>query len=765
MSSLMIVGILAVGIAGTTTIFSLFNGVFLRSFPIPDPERVMVVREVDPASSTERSPSYPWYSAWRQHNQTFESLAFSSELVINVSHNERVEQVGLRYVTHEYFDVFGIHPVLGRLFLAEEEGPDAPNVVLLSASLWQRMFDKDPGIVGCMVCLDNDPSYTVVGILPDATFPDRKDVWRPVRTRPDRNDGGLSAMVIGRLKRDVTPAQARDDVTRIQKGWAQEHPDKEVTTVPRVTPIREFILALARQIRFVLFVVFGVSALVLLIACCNVASTMLARGTYRSREIALRVTLGATKGRIIQQVLAESMVLSVAGGLLGLFLGYSALRVLVVLLADKVPPWMKFPLDVRCVLFCLLVIVLTTLMSGLLPALHAALPKNMYDALQSLSAHATASRGRRRALNVVATAQVAAALTLLVGAGLMLRTLLNVQNADPGFRTEGVLTYRVSLPIRSYAQQSKRHAFWEQHLERIRQFDPEGGADTSGERSPQVLVRRITPDFFETLGMPLLFGRGFTQDDNRLDSERTVIVNEAFASHYWPGEDPIDKRIRQRGSHTWIRVIGLVRDLQQLSVEQEPLPGVYLPRVTDAAFAMWGVVQIPGDPLALVPGIRAALQAVDPGAAMENIQTMSERVHDSMSSRRLAMWLYGVPAAIAGLLAFAGIYGVTSYAVSQRTQEIGIRMAMGARAADVLVMVLWQGLRFILIGLALGLAGGMILGRVFARIPHMLYDVSPSDPGTLLAVTFLLATAALAACYLPARRAARIDPMVALRHE
>jgi predicted lysophospholipase L1 biosynthesis ABC-type transport system permease subunit len=244
-----------------------------------------------------------------------------------------------------------------------------------------------------------------------------------------------------------------------------------------------------------------------------------------------------------------------------------------------------------------------------------------------------------------------------------------------------------------------------------------------------------------------------------------VIVNKTFAEHFWPGENPLDKRIRQRGSPTWIRVIGLVKDLRQINAEQPPLPGVYVPRVTDAAFAMWGVVQTPGDPLSLVPAIRAALQSVDPGIPMEKIQTMSERVHDSMSARRLALWLYGVPAVIAGLLAFAGIYGVTSYAVSQRTQEIGIRMALGARVQDVLTMVFRQGLRFILIGLALGLMGGVILGRVLASLPQMLYGVSPSDPATFLAVAFLLTTAALAACYLPARRAARIDPMAALRHE
>ncbi len=786
-SSLMIVGVLAVGIAGTTTIFSLFNGVFLRPLPIPDQERVVSLWELDPASGAEHGLSYPRYHAWRQYNETFDCMAFSTVWVANVSANSIAERVGTRLASREFFDVFGIRPVLGRCFTAEEDRPDGPKVVLLSAGLWKRMFDSDPTIVGRTVCLDDDPSYTVVGIVPDDTFPDHKDIWCPLRADPDKGHGGLGAMAAGRLKRGVTIQQARDDLTRIQKGWAQQHPDKKVTTLPSVTPLREAYLSMARQVRFALSVVFAIVTLVLLIACCNVTSTMLARGTYRSREIAVRATLGATRGRIVQQVLTESLVLSVAGGLLGILLGYYALQVLLVLLADTVPGWMRFTLDVRCTLFCVLVIITATLLSGLLPALHAALPRDLHGALQALGTRATASRARRRTLNAVVTAQIALALTLLVGAGLILRTLLNVRNADPGFRTAGILTYHVPLSIGAYIDENKRHAFWEQHIERVRalpgvvhaalinnapmsvpavkKYEAEGGPSTSGEQSPQVLVRRITPDYFETLGIPLLAGRRFTENDNRRDSEQTVIVNQTFAERFWPDENPLDKRIRQQGSEAWIRVIGVVKDIRQVSLEQSPQPGVYLPRATDAAFGMCGVVQAAGDPLALVPAIRAAIQAVDPGVPLAEVQTMSERVHESMSARRLALWLYGVPAVIAGLLAFAGIYGVTSYAVSQRTQEIGVRMALGAEVSDVLKMVIGNGLRLVFLGLALGLAGAFTLGRAFAGMEYLLYDVRPTDPATIIAVALLLTTAALTACYLPARRAARTDPVKALRYE
>jgi predicted permease len=785
--SLMIVGILTIGIAGTTTIFSLFNGVFLRPLPIPDQGRVVNLDEVDPKSGQQQWPSYPQFHAWRQYNHTFETMAFSSQWVTNVSRDGMAERVGMRLASWEFFAMFGIRPVLGRSFTAEEDRPGGPKVVLLSASLWNRMFGKDPTIIGRTVRLDDDPSYTVVGILPDATFPDHKDVWCPLCGDPDKGAGGLGPMAVGRLKPGVSIEQARDDLAGIHKGWAEQHPDKQVITLPKVTLLRESYLSVARQFRFALSLILAIVALVLLIACCNVTSTMLARGISRNKETATRAALGATWGRIVQQVLAESLVLSVAGGIGGVLLGAYALRFVLVLLGKLVPVWMTFTLDVRCMLFCLLIIVATTLLSGLLPALYAASPRDLHAVLQASGTRATSSRARRRTLNAIVTAQIALALTLLAGAGLILRTFLKVQDIDPGFHTAGILTYNVPLSIGAYIDENKRHAFWEQHVERvralpgvvhaalvnnapmsipaIRKFETEGKPNTSGEQSPQVLVRRITPDYFETLGIPLLAGRGFTENDNRRDSERTVVVDKTFAERFWPDENPIDKRIRQQGSQDWVRVIGVVKDVRQISLEESPQPGIYLPRVTDAAFGMCGIVQTSGDPLSVVPSIRAVIQSVDPGVPIENVQTMSQRVHESTSGRRLALWLYGLPALVAGILAFAGIYGVTSYAVSQRTREIGIRAALGATRCDVLRMVIGQGARLILVGLGIGLVGAFVLGRVLANMQDMLCDVSPSDPLTFIGVCGLLGAAAVLACYLPARRAARTDPIVALRYE
>jgi predicted permease len=791
--SLMIAGILAVGIAGTTAVFSLFNGVFLRPLPLPDQKRVMHLDEIDPATGNEHGVPYYRYSAWRRYNESFETMAFSSQWVANISHGGRAEHVGMRNVTHEFFDLFGIRPILGRSFTAEEDRPGGPKVVLLSEGLWKRMFDGDPGILGRSVTVDDDPAYTVVGILPDATFPDRKDLWCPLRADPEKDDGGLGPMAAGRLRKGVTTGQARDDLTRIQKGWAEQHPDKRLTRLPNVIPMRELCLRVAGQFRFALFVTLGVVALVLVIACFNVASTMLARGTHQSRELAVRATLGATRGRIVQQVLAESLVLSVVGCVPGVLLGSYALQILLRLLGGLIPPWMEFPLDARWVLFCLAVVAATTVLSGLLPALHAAAPLRVgfrpapIGMLQALGTRTTGSRAKRRTLDAIIAAQVALAMTLLVGAGLVLRTYLKIQNTDPGFRTAGILTYHVPLSVGSYLDENKRHAFWERHIERvgalpgvvhaalvnnvpmtvpaIRKFEIEGENSVSDEQSPPVLVRRVTPNYFQTLGIPLLAGRGFTEEDNRRESERTVVVEKTFAERFWPGESPIDKRIRQQGTEDWIRVIGVVGDVKHLSLDQSAQLGVYLPRVTDAAFAMWGVVQTSGDPLSLVPAIRSAVRSVDPGVPVEEIQTMSERVRESMSGRRLALWMYGIPALVAAILAFAGIYGVTSFAVSQRTQEIGIRMALGARVPDVVRMVVRQGLRVALVGLAVGSLGAILLGRVLASMGFMLYDVGPADPVTLACVPLLLTAVSTLASYLPARKAARVDPMTALRCE
>jgi putative ABC transport system permease protein len=788
-SSAVVVGILALGIAGTTTVFNLLNGLFLRPLPVPAQERLVDLNETAPKMGSEYvGLSYPHFHTWRQYNETFECMAARTFWWANLSIEGRAERIhGLR-TTHDLFDVLGIRPLLGRPFTAQEDRPGGPNVLLLSYGLWERLFAKDTSVVGRMLLLDGDP-FTIIGVLPrEGAFPEQRDVWLPLRGDPALREGlryGLTAgLGIGRLKKGVTIEQARADLTRIHRAWLEQHPDEE-STVPTVVNWRQRYLG---QYRLGTAVLLGVAVLLLLTACANAAGIILTRGTYRSKEVATRSALGATRHRIVQLVLGESLLLSLAGAILGALLGHYALGILLAPLAEGIPTWMKFQPDIHCVFFCLGMVAATTLLAGLLPALHAAFPRDLHATLQALGNRATPSHGRRRALNAIVVAQVALALTLLIGAALLLQAFRQVQNVDPGFRTAGILTYHIPLTTGSYVQDSRRRAFWEQHFEKVRalpgvvraslssnlpltwqeqnHFDIEGAPPPGpGEPDPVILTRSVMPGYFETLGIRLLSGRLFTEQDTRPDGRQTAIVNESFARRFWPDENPLDKRIRLRDANQWSRVVGVVEDTSDRVLDEPMRPCVHLPADLGARAGMFGVVLTSRDPLSLVGPIRGIVRAADPGLPVEQVRTMAQRVDQSMLLRRLYAWLVGLPAVAAGLMACAGIYSVISYWAGRRTREIGIRMAFGARSRDVALMVMRQGLRLILTGVGLGLLGAYILGRLLGSLGNLLYHVNPTDPRTFLGVPALLLTVAVLACYLPARRAARIDPMVALRYE
>jgi len=787
-ASLMIVGILAIGVAGMTTVFSLFNGLCLRPFPVPTEQRLMELHETDPQTGSRNvGMAYPRFHSWRQYNQTFECMGFCSFWASTLSVDDRAERIGIRLATHDFLRVLGLQPVLGRSFTAEEDRPGGPNVVLLSFGFWERLFASDPAVLGRTVRLDGDP-YTIIGVLPpQADFPERKEVWEPLRANAEGSHRGMGTFAIGLLKQGTTVEQARGDLMRIHQGWVQQHPEGKVTTLPAVIPFRELFGEYIQQYRFGLSLLLGVVGFALLTACCNVTSIMLARGAFRTREFALRAALGASCGRLLGQVLVESLVLSVIGGSLGVLLGSHALTLLLSRLASVIPLWMEFPLDVRCVLFSVGVIGASTILSGLLPAVHAAFARNVHAVLQSTGTRATVSRSRRRTLNAIVTAEIGLALTLLIGAGLLLRAFHQVQSIDPGFRKAGVLTYNIHLPIGPYLDEGKRRVFWDQHLERIRalpgvtqaalsdylpaawtpsfeQVEIEGGSPTdAGQSSPVVLRQKVSPGYFETLGVRLLAGRLLVDQDNRKESEPVAVINETLARRFRPGESPLDKRLRRPPSGHWIRVIGVTGDVVQAGPDVPAWPTVYMAPEWDVPFGMFGIVRTAGDPLSLTASVRAVVRVADSGLPIQDIGTLTQRIDGAMWLRRLIAWLFGVPAAAAALMACAGIYGVISYSVSRRIQEIGIRMALGASHPDVIRMVVRQALRLILIGLAFGLVGGFILSRLFASLPGMLYQVSPNDPVTFLGVALLLTAVALLACYLPARRASKIDPMVALR--
>jgi len=787
--ALVTVGILAIGVAGMTTVFSLFNGLFLRPLPVRNEQRMVTLCETDLKTGTQYiSPTYVRFEAWRQYNQAFECMGFCSFWDSNLSFDDKAERVSLRLATHDFLAVLGLQPVLGRYFTEEEDRAGAPNVALVSFGFWERLFGRDPAVLGRTLRLDGDP-FTIIGVLPpQADFPEPRDIWQPLRADADGRHAGLGGFAMGRLKKGMTLEQAREDLARIHQGWAQQHPEKEATTQSGVMPWRDLYRQAVRQYQFGLSVLLGVVGFALLTACCNVMSILLARGAFQTREFALRAALGASRSRIIRQVLVENLVLSVIGGLLGLLLGSHALSLLLSRLANVIPSWMTFPTDVRCALFCVALVGASAIVSGLLPAFHAAFPRDLHTVLQSAGAHTTVSWGRRRTLNAIVTAEVALALTLLLGAGLLLRTFQRVRSIDPGFRPAGVLTYNISLPIGPYLDEAKRLAFWEQHLERIRtlpgvtqaalsnylplswpsfdQMEIEGAirAD-AGESPPAVLRQTVAPGYFETLGVRLLDGRFLADQDNRKDGAKVAVVNATFAKRFWPGDSPLDKRIRRRNAPDWIRVVGVAGDVINAGLDQPSWPTVYVPTGAEVPFGMFGVVRTVGDPLALMVPIRQIVRSADSGLPIQSVQTMSQRIAASLWLRSLAAWLFGIPAVGAAVMACAGLYGVISYSVSRRVQEIGIRMALGAGRPEVIRMVTRQTLRLILVGLGFGLVGGFILSRLFASLPGMLYQVSPNDPVTLTVVVLLLAGVAFLACWLPARRAARIDPMAALRCE
>ncbi len=792
--TLMIVGILAIGVAGMTTVFSLFNGLFLRPFPVPTEKRLMHLYETDRQTGTQDlGVPYPRFDAWQQHNQTFECMGFCSFWASTISLEDKAERIGICSASRDFLRVLGLGPVLGRYFTEEEERPGGPNVALVSYGLWGHLFAKDPSVLGRTVRLDGDP-FTIIGVLgPEADFVARKEILRPLCADARGHHEGTDTFAIGLLKPGVTVEQACEDLTRIHQGWVQQNSEQEVTTRPAVIPVRAQYREQVKQLQIGLSLLLSVVGFAMLTACCNVASIMLARGAFQSREFALRAALGASRGRILGHVLVESLVLFVLGGSLGVVVGQWALTLLLsrMTLWFSSAPWLRFPLDIHCVLFCVGVVGVGTLLSGSLPALHAAFTRDVHGVLQSGGTRTTVSRGRRRTLNAVVTAEVALALTLLIGAGLLLRSFHQVQSIDPGFRQAGVLTYKVYCPAGPYRDEAKRRAFWEQHLERIRalpgvrqaalsdyipgvfgssdEFDVEGVAPTgSGPSRPTVVRQKVTPEYFETLGVKLLAGRFFVDQDNHKDSEPVAVINETFAKHFWPGVNPLDRRVRPPKSADWIRVVGVVGDIMEGTLDQPPRPTVYVPagvETLEVPFGMFGIVRTSGAPLSLMPSVREVLRAADPGVPVQDIRTMTERIKASMWARSLIAWLFGIPAAAAALMAFGGIYGVISYSVSRRVQEIGIRMTLGASRREVIRMVAGQTLRLVLVGVVFGAVGGFILGHLLTSLPGVLYRVGPNDPVTFLGFAVLLTAVALLACYLPARRAARIDPMVALRYE
>jgi predicted permease len=786
--SLMVIGMLALGVAGNSAIFSIFNGLFLRPFPFPEAERLIDLDETAPKWNLHYTGiSDPDLYVWRENNSTFNGMAFFDNNNFNLSDHGTAQRVEGAAVTYDLLKVLGWKPLLGRNFFAEEDRPKGPHVVLLGYNLWQRMFRGDRDVLGHVLRLDNEP-YTVIGVLPpEAVFPDRAEIWVPLGAdRDPSKSNGWHLSGVGRLKHGVSAQQAAADLLRVHKamvpaGWK----DNEITS-PILTPLRDRYLG---DFRMVSRVLLGGVAVVLLIACVNIAALMLVRGGARARETAIRIAIGASRGRIIRQLLTENLVLAVAGGALGVLLGKMCLVGMLSLMpADNLPHWISFAMDARFAAFCVAVTGAAALLFGLGPALQSS-NVDTRGSLQDSGVRTSPSRARRGTLRALVVSEIGLALVLLISAGLLLEAFRKVLHVDPGFRPENVITFGITLPEVKYKDDAQRVAFFENLLDRLRAvpgvksvgaatatplgghwgnfWEAEGNPPLGpNDKNPVTLLVVATPGYFEAIGMTFLAGRPFSQMEAQPQHIRTAVVNESFAKHYWNGASPVGKRIRRTGGERkptdWFEVVGITRDEKHYGLEQEMKPGVFLSLRVNPVNWMNIVLRGSMDPQLLIPPARQILREMDAEIAMYEVRTMTERLNRSLWARRAYSWLFAAFAGIALLLAAAGIYGVVSYAVSQRTQEIGIRMALGAQPGQVLREVLGGGMVLVSIGVVLGLAGAFWAVRL---LQSLLFGVSSRDPIIYAAVVLSVALVGLLANFVPARRAASIDPMRALHFE
>ncbi|HEX8072781.1 MAG TPA: ABC transporter permease [Pyrinomonadaceae bacterium] len=775
---------LALGVGANTAIFSVVNSVLLRPLPYPDSERLVAFAGVNQgAGINDSNMSVPDFADWRGQNDAFAQLAgfvTGGALLVSGDEGERVRAAG---VTEDFFPLVGVAPLRGRALNAEDQTPGHEPVVVLSYGLWQRRFGGDPNAVGGRVMLGGK-STAVVGVMPPGfDFPAQSELWTPLQldAAAERRDNRY-LQVVGRLKPGATIAQAQSQLDTINARLAQSFRETNTGWGVQLTNLRE---SLVGSVRASLLVLLGAVGLVLLIACANVANLLLARATARQRELAVRTALGASRGRVVRQLLTESLLLSVVGGALGLLLSVWLTDLLVAVSPAGSPRFEEIRPDARVFVFTCAVTVLTGLVFGLVPALQAS-RLDLNDALKEGGRGGAESARRNRVRALLMTAEIALSFMLLAGAGLLVRSFVRLRETRPGFNPDGVLTMRLSLPPGKYAQGEPRAQLYRQVCERVaalpgvtaagavltmplggdtfsvgRSFIREGRPMTP-EESANAAYYVATPGYFRALEIPVLAGRGFNEQDTA-QAPMVVLVNETMARKFWPGESPVGKRITIWRDEKFAReVVGVVGDTRP-ALDTPAGAQMYVPYAQDAT---WGsltlVVRAQGDPAALAAAARNEVRAFDKTFPVYNVKTMAEVAAASAAQRRASMLLLSAFAGVALLLAVIGIYGVTAYYVTQRTHEIGVRMALGAQTGDVLRLVLGQGLRLTLAGIGVGLFAALALTRLLASL---LYEVSATDPLAFAAGALLLGAVALLACYIPARRATKVDPMVALRYE
>ena len=776
---------LALGIGANTAIFSIVNAVLLRPLPFKDSAQLVRLRETH-KNVGNVSVSYPDFLDWREQSHSFVAMAVVNNVGFNLSGIAQPENIGGYAVSPNFLGLVGVRPVLGRDFLPSEEKPGTAPVVLLSYQLWQSHLGGDPAVIGRSITLDGR-SYSIVGVLPAAfRFLDRSDVLIPIGAvaagMTERGERG-DMDVVGRLSPGVPLSRAGIEMNTIAARLANQYPQSNYGFGAHLESFRE---AFTGDTRLAVLVLFGAVVFVLLIACVNVANLFLVRGAARAREIALRLAFGASRSRVVRQMLTESLVLAVCGGVLGVVLGAWGISGLGYLLPADSVHTMGVRMDLSVLLFAAAMIVLVTFAFGLIPALQATRP-DLHETLKDGGRSATSTSARHRLRGALAIAETALALVLLVGAGLMLKSLYHLIQVSPGFEPARVLSMEMDLRTDHYSEEPAILNFWQQVLDRVRTIPGVESAAVgtvvplTGNHSrsdvtieglptpgpgeyPHPDYHVISSTYISAMGIPLLRGRAFTDADNE-GAPLVGLVNATMARRFWTDGNPVGKRILRGhpgGDGKWVTIVGVVADTKLYGLDNPARLEVYYPYRQQPESDMNLVVRSAVDPASLTSAIRAAVAAIDKDQPVFDVQTMQQRVDDSISTRRLTLVLLGIFSALALILAAIGIYGVMAYSVALRTQEIGIRMALGAQQRDVLRLVLGQGARIAFFGLAIGLAAATALARLLSSL---LFSVSSSDPITFASVTVLLVAVALLACYLPARRALRVDPIIALRYE
>ncbi len=782
---------LALGIGANSAIFSVVNGVLLRPLPYREPAQLVTVEHFYSSLNNLEAPvSVPGFRDYSARKHIFQSTAVQTGWAPSLTGKGDPERVQAARATVLLFSTLGVSPLLGRTFAADEDQPGKPRVVVLSWGFWQRVFAGDRGVLGKTVLLDNEP-YEVIGVMgPEFRpfFGGQSELWAPLVFRPEQftNDNRTNEFLAftGRLAPGVTALVAQRDMSAFAEQLKREYPDNYgAQWTLLVTPLLE---QGTSAIRPALYILLGAVGFVLLIACGNVANLFLARAAARAKEVAVRSALGAEWWQLVRQLLTESVVVSVAGGIVGLALSWFALRALVAFNPTNLPRVQDIHIDPAVLIFTSALAIVTGLVFGLAPALQA-VRTNLQATLKEGGRTSGGSSGHkvRRALVV---AETALALTLLAGAGLLIRSFARIQGIDPGFQAERVLTFNLSLPNTKYPSDTQRIAFFEQLLPRLAavpgveavgttsnvpfggnwstgSFSVEGYQAPQGQPGPWGDIRVVSTGFFETLRVPVRSGRTFTPQD-RAGSPRVVVVDEGLVRRYWPNEDAVGKRITfddaADSTAEWREIVGVVGYTKHEGLDAESRVQVYMPLLQQGLPFSDVVVRTRGDPEAMVSALRAKVQEMDRDLPLSRVSTVERLISDSFGQRRFSMFLLGLFAALALVLASIGIYGVMSYSVAQRSHEMGLRMALGAARGTVVKLILGQGMSLVALGVGIGLVGAFALTRVLRT---QLFGVQPTDPVTYVLVTLLLTAVAVIATLGPALRATRVDPIVALRQE